>query len=82
MSCDRESHGALVGKIFAPVPMLLAKPVTFMNLSGQAVRGLADFHRVELADVLIYLVGLAEQCDVDLGDPAHRQPQGRPVSRS
>ena len=63
MSCDRESHGALVGKTFTPVPMLLAKPVTFMNLSGQAVRGLADFHKVELADVLI----VADDVNLPLG---------------
>jgi PTH1 family peptidyl-tRNA hydrolase len=53
VSCDRESHGALVGKAHAPVPMLLAKPLTFMNLSGQAVRALADFHKVEVADLLV-----------------------------
>ncbi len=47
VSCDREALGALVGKAHAPVPMLLAKPLTFMNLSGQAVRALADFHKVE-----------------------------------
>ena len=63
MSCDRESHGALVGKSFQPVPMLLAKPVTFMNLSGQAVRGLADFHKVELADILI----VADDVNLPLG---------------
>ena len=63
VNCDRESHGALVGKSFGPVPMLLAKPVTFMNLSGQAVRGLADFHKVELADVLI----VADDVNLPLG---------------
>jgi PTH1 family peptidyl-tRNA hydrolase len=63
VNCDRESHGALVGKTFVPVPMLLAKPVTFMNLSGQAVRGLADFHKVELADVLI----VADDVNLPLG---------------
>ena len=63
VSCDRESHGALVGKTFAPEPLLLAKPVTFMNLSGQAVRGLADFHKVELADVLI----VADDVNLPLG---------------
>jgi PTH1 family peptidyl-tRNA hydrolase len=33
--------------------MLLAKPLTFMNLSGQALRGLADYHKVDLADILV-----------------------------
>jgi PTH1 family peptidyl-tRNA hydrolase len=63
VSCDRESHGALVGKTFAPESMLLAKPVTFMNLSGQAVRGLADFHKVEPADILV----VADDVNLPLG---------------
>lgn len=63
VSCDRESFGALVGKTHTPVAMLLAKPVTFMNLSGQAVRGLADFHKVELADLLV----VADDVNLPLG---------------
>ena len=63
VSCDRESHGALVGKAHAPVPMLLAKPLTFMNLSGQAVRALADFHKVEVADLLV----VADDVNLPLG---------------
>ena len=33
--------------------VLLAKPLTFMNLSGEAVGGLCRFYRIETADVLI-----------------------------
>ena len=33
--------------------MLLAKPLTFMNLSGQAVQALAGFHKVDAADLLV-----------------------------
>jgi PTH1 family peptidyl-tRNA hydrolase len=43
--------------------MLLAKPVTSMNLSGQAVRGLADFFSVELADILV----VADDVNLPLG---------------
>ena len=32
---------------------LLAKPLTFMNLSGPAVMGLAQFYRIELADLFV-----------------------------
>lgn len=35
------------------VPVLLAKPYTFMNLSGPAVQALCHFYRIELADLLI-----------------------------
>ncbi|HYR57194.1 MAG TPA: aminoacyl-tRNA hydrolase [Chthoniobacteraceae bacterium] len=33
----------------------LCKPLTFMNLSGQAVRAVADFYKIEPAQVLIVL---------------------------
>ena len=33
--------------------VIVAKPLTFMNLSGQAVAGLAGFYKIDLADVLI-----------------------------
>jgi PTH1 family peptidyl-tRNA hydrolase len=33
--------------------ILLAKPQTFMNLSGQAIRALVEFYKIELADVLV-----------------------------
>ena len=63
VSCDREAQGALVGKAHAPVPMLFAKPLTFMNLSGQAVRALADFHKVEVGDLLV----IADDVNLPLG---------------
>jgi len=63
VSCDREVLGSLVGKVHEPVPMLLAKPLTFMNLSGQAVRALADFHKLELADLLV----IADDVNLPLG---------------
>jgi PTH1 family peptidyl-tRNA hydrolase len=40
------------GKI-AGNAVLLAKPQTFMNLSGSAVRKLTDYYRIELEDVII-----------------------------
>jgi peptidyl-tRNA hydrolase, PTH1 family len=33
--------------------VLLVKPTTFMNLSGQAVRQILDFYKVEIADLLV-----------------------------
>jgi PTH1 family peptidyl-tRNA hydrolase len=53
VTCDREAFGALVGKAFGATPMLLVKPLTFMNLSGQAVQALVHFHKVEVADLLV-----------------------------
>jgi PTH1 family peptidyl-tRNA hydrolase len=44
---------AFVAKRFGPVPVLLAKPLTFMNLSGDAVTGLARYYDVAAGDTLV-----------------------------
>ena len=63
ISCDREAFGALVGKTFGAAPAILAKPLTFMNLSGQAVQGLVHFHRIEVPDLLV----VADDVNLPLG---------------
>jgi peptidyl-tRNA hydrolase, PTH1 family len=63
IECDREAFGALVGRTYGAVPMILAKPLTFMNLSGQAVQALAHFHKVEPADLLV----VADDVNLPLG---------------
>jgi PTH1 family peptidyl-tRNA hydrolase len=42
-----------VAKRFAAEPVLLAKPLTFMNRSGEAVAALARYYEVPAGDVLI-----------------------------
>ena len=59
----REKFGALLIKTTArgaaaPMvaegdPVVIVKPLTFMNLSGQAVAGLAGFYKIEPADVFV-----------------------------
>ncbi len=50
----REHSGALAAKARVEgEAVLLVKPLTFMNLSGQAVAALAGFYKVEPADVLV-----------------------------
>ncbi|MGE0392993.1 MAG: aminoacyl-tRNA hydrolase [Vicinamibacterales bacterium] len=44
---------ALVAKVFGPPPVLLAKPLTFMNRSGDAVAALARYYGIEPAGVLV-----------------------------
>ena len=34
--------------------VILLKPMTFMNLSGQSVRATADFYKIALADVIVF----------------------------
>lgn len=43
--------------------VILAKPQTFMNLSGEAVRALADFYKVEIERILI----VSDDLDIPLG---------------
>lgn len=50
----REKFEALhVKAMVADEAVILAKPLTYMNLSGQAVAGLAAFYKIEPADVLV-----------------------------
>jgi len=42
---------------------LLAKPLTFMNLSGAAVVGLAQFYKIELTDLLV----VVDDVNLELG---------------
>lgn len=43
--------------------VLLAKPQTYMNLSGEAVRSLVDFYKVDLPDILV----IYDDLDLPLG---------------
>ena len=44
---------AFVAKKFGPSPVLVAKPLTFMNRSGDAVAALARYYDIALADLLV-----------------------------
>lgn len=52
------AEGIIVGK-----RVLLVKPQTFMNLSGQSVRGLADFYKVSIENIIV----IHDDIDIDLG---------------
>jgi PTH1 family peptidyl-tRNA hydrolase len=50
----REAFEALTAKTLRDAaPVMLAKPVTFMNLSGRTVAGLAGFYKLETTDLLV-----------------------------
>jgi len=51
----REKFDALHVKTVAPgdEPVIVMKPLTYMNLSGQAVSSLAQFYKIEPADILV-----------------------------
>lgn len=55
---------AMIGKgIIGGQKVMLAKPLTYMNLSGEAVRGLVDYYKIDPEEELIVLYD-----DIDL-DP-------------
>lgn len=50
----RESFEALAARATrGGEPVMLAKPLTFMNLSGRAVAGLAGFYKMDPADLFV-----------------------------
>lgn len=53
---DTKKHKALIGKgMIGSEKVILAKPLTFMNLSGEAVRELVDFYKINSKDELIVI---------------------------
>jgi PTH1 family peptidyl-tRNA hydrolase len=44
---------AMIAKKFAPDPLLIAKPLTFMNNSGDAVAALARYYDVAIGNLLV-----------------------------
>lgn len=54
---------AFIAKRFGTEPVLLAKPLTYMNLSGDAVAALMRYYDVPAADVLI----VVDEADLPFG---------------
>jgi PTH1 family peptidyl-tRNA hydrolase len=54
---------AFVAKKFGPVAVLLAKPLTYMNLSGDAAAGLLRYYDVDAADLLV----VVDDIDIPFG---------------
>ena len=53
-SVDEKKFKGLYGKgIIAGEKVILLKPQTFMNLSGESIRPLADYYKVDPEDILI-----------------------------
>lgn len=56
ISVMEKKHKALIGKgVIAGQKVILAKPQTFMNLSGESVRSLLDYYKVDEAEELIVI---------------------------
>jgi len=59
----RRAKASLASGKIANVGVVLAKPLTYMNLSGQAVRQLVSFYKLPLEDVLV----ICDDLDLPLG---------------
>ena len=53
---SEKKHKALIGKgVFGGQKVILAKPQTYMNLSGESIRSLLDYYKVEETEELIII---------------------------
>jgi peptidyl-tRNA hydrolase, PTH1 family len=60
---DSSPADALVAKVRGDNPVLLAKPTTFMNLSGEAVGALLRYYKIDVGDLLV----IVDEAQLPLG---------------
>lgn len=54
ISVDTRKHKALIGKgVIGGQKVILAKPMTFMNLSGESVRELIEYYKISQEELII-----------------------------
>lgn len=64
---------ALIQKVsFQGHPVLLVKPQTYMNLSGEAVQPLVHYYKIELADLLV----IHDEVDLPYGQMRFQRKRG------
>ena len=62
---SEKKHKALIGKgLIAGQKVVLAKPQTFMNLSGESVRELIDYYKIDESSELIVI---SDDISLDVG---------------
>jgi PTH1 family peptidyl-tRNA hydrolase len=59
----KKANAKLADGLIAGQRVLIAKPQTYMNLSGNAVRGLVDFYQLDLDKILV----VADHLDIPIG---------------
>ena len=61
-----KKHRALIGKgIFAGEKVVLVKPQTYMNLSGESIRAVVDYYKIDCESELIVI---SDDIDLDVGN--------------
>ena len=65
ISVNEKKHKAIIGKGFiAGQKVILAKPQTFMNLSGESVRDIIDYYKI---DETTELIVISDDISLDVG---------------
>ena len=65
ISVTEKKHKALIGKgVFAGEKVVLVKPQTYMNLSGESIREVTDYYKVDATSELIVI---SDDIDLDVG---------------
>ncbi len=49
----KATKASFQGELYKSSDLLLLKPTTFMNLSGQSVQAVASYYRIELNDIIV-----------------------------
>ncbi len=61
-----KKHRALIGKgMFAGEKVVLVKPQTYMNLSGESIRAVVDYYKIDCESELIVI---SDDIDLDVGN--------------
>jgi peptidyl-tRNA hydrolase, PTH1 family len=68
----KQSKALVADGTIAEKKVLLAKPQTYMNLSGEAVRGLMDFYKIPLSNLLV----ISDDLDIAPGTLRIREKGG------
>lgn len=51
---DTDKHKGIIGKgMIGSEKVVIAKPLTFMNLSGECVRSVADFYKIPVENIIV-----------------------------
>ena len=58
-----QSKAIVITAVHAERKLILAKPQTYMNLSGQSVQGLAHFYKIPLTNLMV----LSDDLDIPFG---------------
>jgi PTH1 family peptidyl-tRNA hydrolase len=67
-----QSRAIVTSAVFEDRKLILAKPQTFMNLSGQSVQGLVNFYKVPLSNLMV----ISDDLDLPFGTVRIRSSGG------